>query len=98
MSSRRKFIRNTSAIAAGIYAGGLGFNTKSYGRIPGSNDRLRVGVVGFSDRFKSSLLPAFNNFRNEFNAEIVAVSDIWNLRREEGRDLMIQQLGNNVVA
>ena len=98
MSSRRKFIRNTTAVAAGIYAGGLGINTKSYGRIIGSNERLRVGVVGFSDRFKASLFPAFMNFRNEFNAEIVAVSDIWNLRRNEGRDLMMQQLGNNVQA
>lgn len=98
MTSRRKFIRNSSAIAAGLYIGGLGSTAKSYGRIKGANDRIRVGVVGFSDRFKSSLLPSFLKYKDEFNMDIVGVSDIWNLRREEGRDLMSKQLGHNVQA
>ena len=30
-----------------------------YARILGANDRVRVGIVGFSDRFRQALLPAF---------------------------------------
>ena len=98
MTSRRKFIRNTSAIAAGVYIGGLGSTAKSYGQIKGANDRIRVGVVGFSDRFKTSLLPSFLKYKDELNMDIVGVSDIWKLRREEGQVLLSQQLGHNVQA
>src|SRR5260370_2234503 len=50
----------------------------------GGYDRVRVGVVGFSDRFRQSLLPAFGKRDKQHNFEIVAVSDIWNGRRDEG--------------
>lgn len=82
-NSRRKFVKTVAAGSAGIAIGGLGFSSASYGRILGSNDRIRVGIVGFSDRCRSSLLPAFLSQSQELNFEIVAVSDIWNRRREE---------------
>jgi len=47
------------------------------------NDRVRVGIVGFSDRFRTSLAPAFLSLAKELNFEIVAVSDLWNRRRDE---------------
>ena len=53
-NSRRKFIKNSAIAAAGTYVGTMGFSAKSYGNIIGANDRVRVGVVGFSDRFKSN--------------------------------------------
>ncbi len=56
----------------------------SYARILGANDRVRVGVVGFSDRFRTTLLPAFQAHARELNFELVALSDIWSRRREEG--------------
>jgi hypothetical protein len=40
-------------------AAGLTLGAKSYSRILGANDRIRIGIVGFSDRFRSSLAPAF---------------------------------------
>lgn len=49
----------------------------------GANDRIRVGIVGFSDRFRGSLAPQFLAQAKELNFEIVAVSDLWNRRREE---------------
>src|SRR5438046_4927261 len=55
-----------------------------YARILGANDRVRIGIVGFSDRFRQALLPAFGKVGKELNFEIVAVSDIWNRRRDEG--------------
>ena len=96
MSSRRYFIKQTSKAVAGVYAGSLGFSAKSYGRILGSNDRVQVGVIGFSDRFKHSLLPSFLNHHKELNFEITALSDIWKIRREEGAVLLKQNLGHDI--
>jgi hypothetical protein len=60
-NSRRKFIKQSAIAAAGTYLGAIGFSAKSYASIIGANSRVRVGVVGFSDRFKKALLPAFLN-------------------------------------
>ena len=97
MTSRRHFISKTSQAAAGLYLGSLGFSAKSYGRILGANDRVRVGVVGFSDRHKSSHMPCFLNHYKELNFDIVAVSDIWNKRREEGMAAWKEKLGHDIV-
>ena len=96
MSSRRDFIQKSTKAAAGVYIGSMAFSAKSYGRIIGANDRVQVGVVGFSDRFKNSLLPAFLNNNKEFNFDIIAVSDLWKLRREEGSGYLQQKLGHDV--
>lgn len=80
-TTRREFLKTASAGLAGAAI----LPASSYARIAGANDRIRVGVVGFSDRFRSSLLPAFLDHSKELNFEIVAVSDIWDRRREEGK-------------
>ena len=97
MSSRRDFITKSSKAAAGLYIGALGFSAKSYGRILGANDRVGIGVVGFSDRFRQSLFPSFANHAKELNFDIVAISDIWRVRREEGRDFLKQKLAHDVT-
>ena len=91
MSTRRYFLR-TTALAAGAMA----FSAKSYGRILGANDRVRVGVVGFSDRFKYSLFPPFLSLQKELNFEMTALSDIWNRRRDEGQAFLKEKLGHDV--
>ncbi len=98
MSSRRQFIKQTSKTSAAIYLGALGFNAKSYGRIIGANERIGIGVVGYSDRFRQSLLPSFMNHHKELNFDIVAVSDIWKLRREEGREFLKQKMDHDITA
>lgn len=80
-TTRRQFIKTT-----GLATAGVAFSAKSYGRILGANDRVRVGVVGFSNRFKGSLSKAFMKHAEELNFEFVAISDIWNRRREEGAE------------
>jgi predicted dehydrogenase len=92
MQNRRKFIQ-TAALAAGAMA----FSAKSYARILGANDRIQVGVIGFSDRFKFSLLPPFVALQKEMNFDIVALSDIWNRRRDEGRAHLMEKLGHDVT-
>lgn len=98
MASRRKFIGQSVKAAAATYIGAMGMSAKSYARIMGANDRVGVGVVGFSDRFRSSLLPAFSNHHKELNFDIVAVSDIWSVRRDEGKRVLSAAMGHDVTA
>ena len=74
----------------------LGFSAKSYSKIIGANDRVRVACVGFSDRFKYSHVPAFKGLQKELNFEMVALSDIWNRRRDEGKAFIDKELGSDV--
>jgi len=78
MTTRREFIQKAAFGTAALSLG-----AKSYSRIPGANDRVRVGIVGYSDRFRGALSPAFLSLAKEMNFEFTAVSDIWNRRREE---------------
>lgn len=98
LDSRRTFIKQSAIAAAGTYLGTMGMTAKSYGNIIGANDRVRVGVVGFSDRFKNSLLPSFLNHNKELNFDIAAVSDLWNYRRGLGADLLKTTFGHEVTA
>src|SRR5438309_8706432 len=77
---RRDFVKTAAAGLGGIALA----PAASYARIRGANDRVRVGIVGFSDRFRQALLPAFGKVGKDLNFEIVAVSDIWSRRRDEG--------------
>jgi predicted dehydrogenase len=95
--SRRKFIKNSAVAAAATFIAGKGFSTKSYSRILGANDRVRVGVVGFSDRFRNSHVPPFMQFYKEMNFDMVAVSDLWKKRREEGVAFLKEKMGHDIV-
>ena len=78
-NTRRDFIKlSTAALAS------TAFTASSYAKIVGANDRVRTGVIGFGDRMKGGDIPAFMASAQECNFELVAVSDIWNRRREEG--------------
>lgn len=94
--SRRQFIQQSALAGAGLFLANKGFTASSYNRIIGANDRVRVGVVGFSDRFRTSLFPAFQNHYKELNFDIVAVSDIWKLRREEGVAFLKDKMGHDI--
>jgi len=80
-----------------LAAATVSWNARSYAAIPGANDRVRVGVIGCGDRMKGALLPAFLEHSKEMNFEFVAVSDLWNRRREEGA-AFIQKLSGSPVA
>ena len=96
-ASRRHFIKQTAKTSAAVYMGAIGFSAKSYGNIIGANDRVRLGVVGFSDRFRTSLFPSFLNHYKELNFDIIAVSDLWKLRREEGRAFLEEKMGHAIT-
>jgi predicted dehydrogenase len=98
MSSRRKFLGQAAKTVTATYIGAMGFSAKSYARILGANDRVGVGVVGYSDRFRGSLLPCFLNHYKELNFDIVAVSDIWKLRRESAAMALKEKFGHDITA
>ncbi len=83
MSNRREFIKSAALATAGVAVGSSAFSAASYNKIIGANDRVRVGIIGFSDRFRSSLAPSFGDHSKKMNFEFMGVSDIWNRRRDE---------------
>jgi predicted dehydrogenase len=96
--TRRDFLKNAATSAAGLALAGAGFTAASYARIIGANDRLRVGIAGFSDRAKDALLPSFWKHADELQCEVLGVSDIWNRRRAEGLAFVKEKTGQNVRA
>ena len=97
-TTRRDFIRQTSMAGAATYMGTMGLPANSYRRIIGANDRVNVGVVGFSDRHRNDHIPAFLKSYQEMNFDIIAVSDIWKKRREDGKAFLAGKFGHDVQA
>ena len=92
--NRREFLKASSAAAA---ATAVSWSASSYAAIVGANDRVKVGVVGCGDRMKQALIPAFSQHAKELNFQFVAVSDIWNRRREEGAAYIQKVSGDTVT-
>jgi predicted dehydrogenase len=92
-NNRREFLKVGSAAVA---ATAVSWNARSYAQILGANDRVRVGIVGCGDRMKGGDLPAFQSNAKDLNFQIVAVSDIWSRRREEGAAFIEKLCGNPV--
>ncbi len=96
--SRRNFIKTSALSSAALTVGAMGFSTSSYARIIGANDRVNVGIVGFSDRCKGALIPAMHRHSKELNFEFTAVSDLWNKRRDEAVAFVQQRTGKKIKA
>jgi predicted dehydrogenase len=94
-NNRREFLKVGGAALA---ATAVSWNASSYASIPGANDRVRVGVIGCGDRMKGALIPAFQENSKDMNFEFVAVSDIWNRRREEGAAFIQKVSGKSIDA
>ncbi len=93
MTTRRDFI--IKSVMAGV---ATGFSAKSYGKIIGANDRVRVGTIGFSDRHRASHVGPFKALAKSMNFEMVAVSDLWSRRRNEAVAFYKKELGVDVQA
>src|SRR5688500_7379012 len=93
-NSRRDFIKLAAVGAAGM---AMGSQASSYANIIGANDRVRVGIVGFSDRLQDALLEGLMKNAARQNFEIVAVSDIWSLRRDEGAEYIGKLTGKTIA-
>lgn len=89
---RRSFIQKGALATLGT----LAFSPKSYSKIIGANDRVRVACVGFSDRHRASHVPPFKALAKGMNFEMVALSDLWNRRRDEGKAYLEKELGGSI--
>lgn len=72
-SSRREFLEKTGLGAAGIILGTKGMNAVSYGKIKGSNEKIRVGFIGVGNR-GTQLLQTFMTMPH---CEIAALCDVY---------------------
>ena len=91
MSSRRNFLKNVTAGAAGIAVGGsaMGMTAKSYSRIIGANDRLYVALAGLGRRLSAFYEPIA---RKEANVELVYLCDVM----EKQRDRAMQNFSKHI--
>lgn len=93
---RRQILQTSSLASLGYIAAHTLPSALGQTRSAGANERIRIGIIGFSDRFKTALLPAFHALAEEFNCEIVGVSDLWSRRREEAGKWFSKNLGQTV--
>ncbi len=94
--NRREIIRTGTLGSLGLLASQSFQSARAQSRTPGTNEKIRVGIVGFSDRLRTTLLPCFKALKDELNCEIVGVSDIWSLRREESKAWFTKNFGAEV--
>ena len=72
--SRRDFIKNTLAGTALISFGGIlpGFSPKSYAKIMGANEKVKVGIMGVNSRG----FALASNYALQPNCEVISISDV----------------------
>ena len=62
----------------------------------GANSRINVACVGYTDRFRGALLPACIKSKDELNFDMVALADLWSVRREEGKAGIEEKIGHSI--
>lgn len=104
-SSRRTFLTRTGTVAAGITIGANSVSAKSYSRILGSNEKIRMGFIGVGNRGSQVL----HEFMNESDCETAALCDVYQPYLERDRSKVdpryiktcsgkIPQMGENFPA
>jgi len=71
--SRREFLSQTGMAAAGLTIGGSAMSAKSYGRIIGANEKIRMGFIGVGNQGSNVL----HWFMSEPDCEIAALCDVY---------------------
>ena len=94
--NRRQLLRTSTLGSLGLLAARTLPSALGQTRVAGANERIRIGIVGFSDRLNASLLPAFQSLAADFNCEIVGVSDLWSQRREDSKAWFTKHTGKPV--
>jgi predicted dehydrogenase len=95
--NRRKILRTGTLGTLGLLISPSFQTARAQGRIFGANDKIRIGIVGFSDRLNSSLLPALKGLMAEFNCECVGVSDLWSVRRDDAKAYFAKHFNQDIA-
>lgn len=83
---RRHFLKQSASLLLGStlpVISSPAFAAKSYGRVRGANERIRIGIIGCGQRGKNHHMEAIHRHAEAMNLEIVAVADPWRVAREE---------------
>jgi predicted dehydrogenase len=75
--SRRHFL-----VASGVAATAVAFSAKSYARVIGANDRIRMGFIG-AGGMGSTHIAACLALQDKDNLEFLGVADCWKTRADE---------------
>jgi predicted dehydrogenase len=76
--SRRHFLAASGAATAAV-----AMSARSYAKVIGANERIRIGFIG-AGGMGNSHLSAINDLKTPDNVEAVAVADCWLTRAQEG--------------
>src|SRR6266702_3155430 len=96
-TNRRDFVKlSGAALAVAATSSARSASAASYAKIPGANDRVRTGIIGCGDRMLGGDVPAFVANQKDMNFELVAVSDIWKVAREQGAAKVEKLSGSKV--
>ncbi|MCU0473125.1 MAG: Gfo/Idh/MocA family oxidoreductase [Bacteroidales bacterium] len=90
-NSRRSFIKKVTAGSSALAIGGIvsGFSAASYSRIIGSNDRIRMGIMGTNGRGRQMAA----NFALQNNTEVLYICDVEDKALKKGLDAVQQATG-----
>ncbi len=94
--NRREILRTTTLGSLGLLAARTIPTALGQERSKGANDKIRIGIVGFSDRLVQALLPSYMAVMKDFNTEIVGVSDLWSVRRDEAKAWFKKNLDQDI--
>src|SRR5690554_3337648 len=72
-TSRRSFLSHTGMVTAGLTLGVNSLSAKSYSRIWGSGEKIRIGFIGVGNRGSQVL----HQFIKEPDCEIAALCDVY---------------------
>src|SRR5580704_3570017 len=76
---RRDFLRQTAGTM--LASSAMAMPARSYARVPGANDRIRIAQLGCGDRSHGHVRMAHMALQRT-PVEVVAVCDIWSVARE----------------
>src|ERR1700677_2809004 len=80
-NARNEIDRRTFVKQAGVTMLAAGMSAKSYARILGANDRIRLGQLGCGDRSQGHV-HMVTLASKQMPVEVVAVCDLWSMARE----------------
>ncbi len=96
MTKRREFIRKSAIGTAGIVIGGMGFSSKTYGSIIGSNERVNIAVIGIRGQGGGHI----NNWctlKDNRNVRLKTICDVDEQYFEEKARTVFEKTGEKVV-
>src|SRR4029077_19359548 len=82
-SPEKSLSRRTFLVASGVAATTAAWTAKSYARVIGSNDRIRMGFIG-AGGMGSGHIGACLSLKDKDNLEFLGVCDCWKTRAEAG--------------